>query len=178
MKTKEELICKYKSLLAYAVDKKDVRAMKIFASAEKYIFEEVARVHPELAESWISHLMSVEVYNYLSEKEATNIALKTVNQDGSKGFHWNYDVFKGAVEKINGRMEDKPFYNCYALYVVANSIYSDMAISISEDMGYKNPLEVPNEKMAKSCYRKAVEKLKDVDNMEYVRTYYKNKMYN
>lgn len=45
------------------------------------------------------------------------------------------------------------------------------------DMGYKSPAEVPNEKMALSCYRKAVEMLKDIDHGFKARKYFKCKMY-
>ena len=177
MKTKEEMICRYTALLAYAVDKKDVRAMRILADSEKWIFGQVAKVHPELAECWLSHLEEIEVHNYLSKKECDNIGKRIVNQDGTKGFHWNYDTFKAVVGKLGGKMECLPYYNCYALYVVANTIYSDMAISISEDMGYKALNEVPVDKMALSCYRKAVEKLKDPDRPYFVRKYFKGMMY-
>ena len=61
--------------------------------------------------------------------------------------------------------------------VTANSVYSDHALSIAIDMGFKDPREVSNDKMAMSCYRKAVEKLKDIDNPRYVRKYFKGKMY-
>jgi hypothetical protein len=39
-------------------------------------------------------------------------------------------------------------------------------------MGYPNPEAVPNEKMALSMYRKAVEQLKDVDRPKFVREYF------
>jgi hypothetical protein len=51
-------------------------------------------------------------------------------------------------------------------------IYSDHAQSIAEDMGQRSPNEVPNEKMALSCYKKAVEKLKDPDRPRFVREYF------
>ena len=69
-------------------------------------------------------------------------------------------------------MYEKPYYNCYALWVTANMIYSDHANSVAEDMGYPNPEAVPNEKMALSMYRKAVEQLKDVDRPKFVREYF------
>ena len=56
-------------------------------------------------------------------------------------------------------------------------IYSDMAYSIAEDMGYKTPAEVPNEKMTLSCYKKAVAYLKDKDKNFQVRRYFKKRMY-
>lgn len=113
----------------------------------------------------------------LSEKEAKNIGMRIVNQDGTKGFHWNHDVFTKAVESLGGVVEEKPYYNSYSLCVTANMIYSDHAKSIAEDMGFKAPAEVPNEKMALSCYKKAVENLKDVDGGFSVRKYFKKKMY-
>lgn len=39
---------------------------------------------PEVAESALSHLASTEWDNYLSEQEAKNISIRTVNQDGIK----------------------------------------------------------------------------------------------
>jgi hypothetical protein len=56
-------------------------------------------------------------------------------------------------------------------------IYSDHAKSIAEDMGYKSVAEVPNERMALSCYKKAVESLKDPDKGFKVRDYFRHRMY-
>jgi hypothetical protein len=55
--------------------------------------------------------------------------------------------------------------------------YSDHAKSVSEDMGYKTPSEVPNEKMARSMYKKAVEYLKDDDDGFRIRDYFRHRMY-
>lgn len=82
-----------------------------------------------------------------------------------------------AVDSLGGVKEDKPYYNSYALATVANMVYSDHAKSIAEDMGYKTVSDVPNEKMALSCYRKAVELLKDPDSGFHARKYFKDKMY-
>lgn len=135
------------------------------------------KVHPDMAEKFLSHIECIEWENFLSQDEAKNIGMRIVNQDGIKGFHWTYDVFTKAVESLGGVVEEKPYYNSYALYVTACTIYSDHALSIAMDLGYKEPKEVPNEKMALSCYRKAVEKLKDIDGGFQVRKYFKGKMY-
>ena len=177
MKTREEMIERYEELYNKMKSSKDVKNMKVFGQAEHYVFKEVARVHPELAENWLSHLEAVCWDNYLSQNEAMNISKRTINQDGTKGFHWNHDVFTAAVKKLGGIVEEKPYYNSYALCVTANVVYSDHANSIALDMGYKMPTEVPNEEMALSCYRKAVEKLKDPDAGFHVRKYFKSKMY-
>lgn len=177
MKTKDELIERYHELYNKMVSGKDPKNMKIFGEAEKWMFESLAASQPDKAENWLSHLEAVCWDNYLSEKEAANIGKRIKNQDGTTGFHWAYEVFSKAVESLGGRMEDKPFYNPYALFVTANMVHSDHAMSIAEDMGYKSASEVPNEKMALSCYRKAVESLKDIDAGFHVRKYFKGKMY-
>lgn len=174
--THEELIARYDELYHKMKMSQEVKNMKIFGKAEKYMYHELAKAHPEMAEKWLSHLEAVCWENFLSQGEANNIAKRTINQDGTKGFHWDYIVFTNAVRSLGGKVEDKPEYNSYALWVVANMIYSDHAKSMAEDMGYKAPADVPNEKMALSCYKKAVECLEDVDGFS-VRDYFRHKMY-
>jgi hypothetical protein len=130
-----------------------------------------------MAERWLSHLEAICWMNYLSQGEAMNIGKRIENQDGTKGFHWNHEVFTNAVKSLGGVVENKPYYNSYALCVSANMIYSDHAKSIAEDMGYKSAAEVPNEKMALSCYKKAVECLEDKDEGFKVRDYFRHRMY-
>mgnify|MGYP003547071565 CR=1 FL=1 len=89
---------------------------------------------------------------------AEEMAEKLVNQDGSSGPHWPMDVFFSVVPKLGGKLEDNPYYNKYALWLIANAHYSDFAKSTSEDMGYQTVDEVPGEKMALSMYKKAVER--------------------
>lgn len=134
-------------------------------------------MHPEMAMSWLSHLEAMFWNNFLSETEVVNIGKTMINEDGVKGLHWGHDTFVSAVKQLGGIPEEKPYYNSYALCVTANMIYSDMAYSIAEDMGYKTPAEVPSERMALSCYRKAVAYLKDKDMNFHVRHYFKKRMY-
>lgn len=175
--TKEKMLEEYEMYLNKIVKSKDVKHMKILADVCEWLFCQAATKMPDAAESALSHLAATEWDNYLSEIEAMNIGKRIVNQDGTKGFHWTHDVFVKAVESLGGITEEKPYYNSYALCVVANMEYSDHAMSIAEDMGYKTVAEVPNEKMALSCYKKAVEKLKDIDDGFHVRKYFKHKMY-
>ena len=177
MISKEELLDRYETLYRKAVTGKDVKRMKSLGDAEQWAFREMVRVHPEMAETWLSQLEGMDWDNYLSEKEAQNIGKRITNQDGSKGFHWNYDTFTKAVDSFGGKLEDSPSYNRYALWTVANMVWSDHAKSISEDMGYKSVGEAPSDKIALSCYRKAVELLKDPDKGFDVRIYFKKRMY-
>lgn len=175
--TRDEIINRYECLYDKMKDSKDPKKMKVFGSAEKYIFKELVKNHPDMAEKWLSHLEPIEWDNYLSEHEAINIGKTMINEDGMRGFHWGHDSFVAAVKQLGGMPEKKPEYNSYALCVTANMIYSDMAYSIAEDMGFKSPSEVPDDKMAYSCYRKAVSYLTDKDHNFSVRHYFKHRMY-
>ena len=175
--TKEQMIDRYEELYYKMASSKDPKNMQVFGESERWIFREVAKAHPELAQSWLSHLEAVCWDNYLDEKEAQNIGKRIINQDGVKGFHWTYDMFVKAVSSVGGKVEDKPHYNSYALWTCANMVYSDLGDSIAEDMGYSRASDVPGDKMALSCYKKAVAYLNDKDGMFRVRKYFKNAMY-
>lgn len=170
--TKEELQGRYDHLYKLMAEGRDPAKMHVFGHAEKHMFHELAEAHPEAAEAWLAMLEPVEWHNYLSKAEAAEVAAKLENQDATMGAHWDADTFKATVERLGGKLDDKPYYNMWALWVTANMIYSDHAHSIAEDMGYKSEREVPGEKMALSCYKKAVEKLKDPDRPSFVRWYF------
>lgn len=138
--------------------------MKIFGEAEKWAFGKMLETSPKTAEQWVDKLEAMNWHNYLSKAEADEIVAKFINQDNSRGAHWGYDVFKGAVESLGGKTYEAPFYNCYALWVVANMLYSDHYNSASE--------YVPKEDMPKYFYSMAVEKLKDKDRPRFVRDYF------
>jgi hypothetical protein len=146
--------------------------MKIFGEAEKWAFDRLHERDPKAAEQWVDKLEATHWHNYLSKSEADEVVAKFINQDGTRGAHWSYDVFRAAVESLSAKMAEEPLFNYYALWATANMIYSDHAQSIAEDMGYKSPKEVPNEKMAVSIYKKALEKLKDADRPRFVREYF------
>ena len=171
------MIERYDELYGVMKSSRDVEKMKIFGEAEKEMFRQMSASNPTMAEMWLGKIEAVCWDNYLTEKEARNIGRHIVNQDGTKEFHWPYDVFTKAVSQLGGITEEKPYYNSYALWVTANMIYSDHARSVAEDMGYKSPMEVPNERMALSMYKKAVEKLKDPDKGFHIRKYFKHKMH-
>jgi hypothetical protein len=176
--TKEEMIAKYHELYEAMKNSGDVSKMKIFGKAEKRIFTHLAQSNPTLAEGWLAELESVCWDNYLTREEMLAISAKMVNENGTKGFHWTYETFISAVERLGGVTESKPHYNTYALCTAANMIYSDMADEIAEDMGYKTAVDVPNDKMALSCYKKAVAYLNDADDNFHIRKYFKHIIYN
>lgn len=160
----KELIEKYDELYEEMAASKNPVRMMAFGDAEKWMFHMLAKEHPEIAEKWLTKLEAEKWHNYLSKGEAAEIASRIVNQDGSRGVHWDYETFKGAVESLGGKMKDEPFYNCYALWIMANVLFSDHYKSASEF--------VPKDMMPKYFYMQAVEKLKDVDYPKFIRKYY------
>lgn len=160
----EELIKRYDELYADMATARDPKKMMVFGKAEKHMFHSLAEKHPEVAEMWLTKLEAGEWNNYVSKQEAEHIASKLMNQDGSRGAHWNYETFKAAVESLGGKMTDEPYYNCWALWLTANMLYSDHYKSASEF--------IPKDLMPKYFYSMAVEKLKDVDRPEFIREYF------
>ena len=160
----EDLIKKYEELYEDMATAKDPRKMMAFGEAERWVFHKMADQHPEIAEEWLNMLEAEKWYNYVSKREADEIVSRFVNQDGSRGPHWSYEAFKAAVESLGGKLQSEPFYNCWALWVVANMRYSDNFVSASEF--------VPREKMPKFFYNVAVETLKDADRPRFIREYF------
>ena len=159
-----ELIEKYDELYDEMASSKNPARMMAFGEAEKCIFHMLAKEHPEIAEKWLTKLEAGKWHNYLSKTEAEEIAAKLVNQDGSRGPHWDYETFKGAVESLGAKMHDEPYYNCWALWIMANALWSDHHKALMEF--------VPKEQEPKVYYLMAVEKLKDVDYPKFIRKYY------
>ena len=168
----DERITKYDHLYKMMAEGSDPEKMHIFGNAERHMFRELVKRDPAMADAWLAMLMPVEWHNYLTEEEAKEIGEHMENQDGTMGYHWDADTFKAAVERLGGKLEDKPYYNMWALWATANMEFSDHGNSIAQDMGGNKASDIPNEKMALSCYRKAVEKLKDPDRPRFVRWYF------
>lgn len=172
MLDKMNIIERYEELYAEMSSSNDVEKMRVFGCAEKWAFKQIAQSNPRVAQIWVEKLEAMHWNNYLSDTEAKEIADKLVNQDGSQGAKWSKDTFIQIVDKLSGDKEKEPDYNENALWVTANMIYSDHAKSIAQDMGFDTISEVPTEKMALSCYRKAVEKLCDKDRKHFIREYF------
>ena len=159
-----ELIEKYDELYEDMATAKDPMKMMAFGDAEKWMFHSLAQKHPDIAEMWLTRLEASKWNNYISKTEAMEIAGSLVNQDGTHGPHWDYETFKTAVESMGGKMNDEPYYNCWALWLTANMRYSD---------NYRSAAEfVPKDMMPKFFYKVAVENLKDVDRPKFIREYF------
>ena len=160
----DELINKYEELYRDMATSGNKDKMIAFGEAERWAFNRMHDLSPKDAQCWLDKLEAMHWHNYLSKCEAEEAVSKLVNQNGSRGAHWNYDTFKSAVESAGGMMAEKPYYNCYALWATANMLYSDHYESASK--------YVPESDMSKFFYAQAVEKLKDADKPKFVRWYF------
>lgn len=77
--TSEQMIERYEELYEKMKDSKDVKNMKIFGKAATYMFMEMAKNHPDIAERWLTHLEPICWKNYLSATEAVNIGKTIIN---------------------------------------------------------------------------------------------------
>ena len=166
------MIERYEELYQDMATSKDVSKMHVFGAVDKWMFCQLAETNPRAAQMALDKLEAIHWNNYLSDAEAKEICATLVNQDGTTGCKWGKEAFLQAIEKQGEETEKKPYFNENALWVTANMIYSDHAKSIAEDMDAQSVAAVPAEKMAYSCYRKAVEKLCDRDRKHFVRQYF------
>lgn len=170
--TKQEIKDRYDYLYDRMKSSRNPQNMKVYGDTTTSIFHRLLEKHPDIAEEWVEGFEAILWNNYLTPMQAKKITDRIINQDGKEGPKWSEDLFFHAVEQLGGEIEREPYYNRYALWTVANAMYSDHAKSTSEDMGYSTIAEVPPEKMALSMYKKAVGSLTDPDRKNYVERYY------
>lgn len=153
---------------------KDVSKMKIFGTAFSRLFDKVAVTHPDLAMATLEFLSAVDFSNYVTSAEAQEVAAHFINDDKaltgamefSKGAHWKPDELKAFLMSRTLPLDEKPYYNWWALWLTVNMIYSDFAENIAELAGKEN------EKVATAAYKMAVKKLKDPDRHAFIREYF------
>ena len=136
-----------------------VENMHVFGNVHKEMMEWFIANKPELAEEWLGKLESIKWNNYLTHKEAQKIV------DGmNPQAPWNYEQWKGAMEKHGYSMDEEPYYNCYALWATMDMEMSD------ESENYKKYVDESN--LFNAVHDFAVSKLKDRDGHFKVREYF------
>lgn len=154
---------------------RDESKMKLFGGAFKQMFDKVAVRYPDLAAETLEYLAAVEFNNYVTAAEAQEVASHFINDDKaltgamepSRGAHWKPEELKAFLVSRTIPLDEKPYYNWWALWLTVNMIYSDYAEVIAELAGSKE-----NEKVATACWKMAVKKLKDPDRPAFIREYF------
>lgn len=173
--TNIELKERFDALYKTMAEGRDVVKMKIFGTAFSRLFDKVAVAHPDLALATLEFLTAVDYANYATSAEAQEVAVHFINDDRaltgamepSKGAHWKPDELKAFLMSRNLPLDEKPYYNWWALWLTVNMIYSDYVEVIAELAGSKE-----NEKVATACWKMAVKKLKDPDRPAFIREYF------
>jgi hypothetical protein len=127
----------------------------------------LTEMNPAKATEFLECYEGVETYhNYLSESEAKTIVKGFVNYDKSMGGKWSPDDLFEKVEELGGIVEEKPYYNKWALYAVMNMEHSDHGKVIGKWS------EGDPDRYAEACYEFAVSQLTDADRERFVRGYF------
>lgn len=140
------------------------KKMRELGKAFCWLMEQVADTNPKLAREVVEKLEATAWNNYLSESEASEIVSQFINQDGTKGAKVPYSQFVRLIESLDRMIEDKPYYNRYALWATINMIYSDVYRELEAEVG--------KDKVLPLIYRLAVARLHDLDRPNFIRPYF------
>ena len=131
------------------------------------MMKDMASKHPELAQEYIDKLCSIKWKNYLTKKEASDIIGK-MNPSAT----WDMQEWLDEMEKLGLSMEDKPYYNDYALYIAMNQVISDHGETIVIIKGEKSLSDINEDELVKYAYKLALDLLKDKDGVYNIREYF------
>lgn len=143
------------------------RYMHAFGNVMKCMMKDMISLKPELAQEYIDKLGAIEWKNYLTKKEAMAI----VGDMSPKG-GWDAVEWEKTMESMDLRLEDKPYYNKWALFVTMNMVYSDSAKSVAVIAG-KTLEDMPKDELFADVHMLALDKLEDKDGVFDIRAYFK-----
>ena len=145
----------------------NVKYMRVFGDTMRCMMKDMADRHPELAQEYLDKLFAIKWKNYLTKNEALDIIGK-MNPEAT----WNMQEWLDEIEKLGFRMEDKPYYNDYALYIAMNQVISDHGETIVVIKGEKSLSDISEEELVEYAYRLAIDLLKDKDGVYDIRKYF------
>ena len=163
--TAQEMKEEYMSLYGIMAQSKKPENMKAFGNVMNEMMDYLIQTKPDVAEEMIQKLESIKWRNYLSPKEAQKIVDK-MNPKAP----WSYDVWKNAMAQYGLPMDEEPHYNCFALWVEMNKMYSDFGDEIAGLLGKQ--LTPTDADIITACYKMALKTLKDRDEQYKIRKYF------
>ena len=165
--TAEEMKKEFYELYDMMAMSHDVENMRTFGNVHKEMMEWMIQNKPDLAQEWIGKLESIKWCNYLTPKEAEKIVSEMVPRAP-----WSREVWKNAMQSLGLPMEEEPYYNSCALWVVMNQVYTDHAQTIADNI-LKKPLNtIPAEEIVPVIHALALDLLKDKDKVYCIRKYF------
>lgn len=163
----EELMKNFDELYGIMATSANVKYMRVFGDTMRCMMKDMADRHPELAQEYIEKLCAIKWKNYLTKNEALDIIGK-MNPEAT----WNMQEWLDEMEKLGFRMEDKSYYNDYALYIAMNQVISDHGDTIVAIKGEKSLSDISEEELVEYAYRLAIDLLKDKDGVYDIREYF------
>ena len=165
MTTSQELKDRYMGLYDYMANSRDPQNMKAFGCVMTKMMDWLIANKPDVAEEMIDKLEAIKWNQYMTRKEAENIIAR-MKPDAP----WKYDAWKSAMEGFDLPLEDAPYYNCCALWVEMNKMYSDFGEEIASLLG--KPLSPTDKDIIAACYKMALKTLRDKDGVYNIRSYF------
>lgn len=164
--TKQEMTEKFGMLYGMMASSGDVKQMKTFGDVHKKMMEWFIENKPEMAEEFIEELCAIRWRQYLTRNEATEIVRGMIPTAP-----WDYPTWEKAMEVMNLEKEREWVFNCYALWVAMNQVYTDFGESTARMLG--EPLnKIPAETLVPYMHDMAVSLLTDPDGKYCIRKYH------
>ena len=151
----------FKELYKLIIHSNNEDKMRVLGSVTKDMMCQLIDNNPQQAREYLNMLQSVKWNNYVTVKEAEQIVS---NMKPNVKWDWNY--WNRMIVDIDGRYEEEPYYNSYALYTTMSMIMSDSGKTLLN-------LGMDERELFKLIYHLALDKLKDEDNMFNIRSYFK-----
>ena len=166
METKD-IMSKFDELYGMMASSTNVKYMRTFGDTMRCMMKDMAAKHPELAQEYLDKLCAIKWKNYLTKNEALDIIGK-MNPEAT----WNMQGWLDEMEKLGLCMEDKPYYNDYALYIAMNQVVSDHGCTIAKILGKEDVKDIGTEHLVKYAHSLALDLLKDKDGVYDIREYF------
>ena len=163
----KEIMSKFDELYGMMASSTNVKYMHTFGDTMRCMMKDMASKHPELAQEYIDKLCSIKWKNYITKNEDLDIIGKMKHEAT-----WNMQVWLKKKKKLGLCMEDKPYYNDYALYIAMNQVISDHGETIVIIKGEKSLSDINEDELVKYAYKLALDLLKDKDGVYNIREYF------
>ena len=163
----KEIMSNFDELYGMMASSANVKYMHIFGDTMRCMMKDMASKHPELAQEYIEKLCAIKWKNYLTKKEASEIV-----SDMNPPATWDMQEWLDEMEKLGLCMEDKPYYNDYALYIAMNQVISDHGCTVAKILGKESVKDIDADNLVNYGYNLALDLLKDKDGVYDIREYF------
>lgn len=163
----KDIMSKFDELYGMMASSNNVKYMHVFGNTMRCMMKDMASKHSELAQDYLDKLCAIKWKNYLTKNEVSDI-IKEMNPPAT----WSKQNWLDVMEKLGYSLEDKPYYNDYALYVAMNQVVSDHGETIASILNKDSIALVEPTELAKYAYKLALDLLKDKDLVYDIREYF------